>query len=66
MLQMKVQDLIVTRYLELVVNHIRKRYKVKKEILKLYAKRVSHLIDYFNSFNITCGPQETNKKAYYL
>jgi len=58
MLQMKVRDLLVTGDLKLVINHIKKRDKIKKEILKLYAKRVWHLIDYFNSLNITFVPQE--------
>jgi hypothetical protein len=59
---MKVQYLIVTRDLKLAINRIKKRYKIKKEKLKLYAQRVWHLVDCFNYFNITFVPQEKNQK----
>ena len=36
-LQMKVENMVVTSDSELVINHIRKKYKIKKEKLKYYA-----------------------------
>jgi ribonuclease HI len=51
-LQMKINDLVVSGDSELVINHIRKIYNIKKEKLKLYARRVWDIIESFNSFNI--------------
>jgi hypothetical protein len=61
-LQMKVENLVITGDSELIINHIRKKYKVKKEKLKCYAKRVSELMYSFNSFNISFIPREKNQK----
>jgi hypothetical protein len=47
----------------LVINHIKRRYKIKKEKLKHYARRVWEIIDSFNSFNISFVPQEKNQKV---
>jgi ribonuclease HI len=60
-LQMKVENLVITGDSKLIINHIRKKYKVKKEKLKCYAKRVSELMDSFNSFNISFIPRENNQ-----
>jgi ribonuclease HI len=60
--QMEIIDLIVMGDSELVVNHIQKKYNIKKEILKAYATRVWDLIQTFNSFNITFIPREKNQK----
>jgi ribonuclease HI len=38
-LQMKINDLVLNGDSELVINHIIKRYMIKKEKLKLYAKK---------------------------
>jgi hypothetical protein len=59
-------NLVVTRYSELKINHIIKKYKIKKDKLKHYAKKVWDIIDSFNSFNITFVPREKNKKTYSL
>jgi ribonuclease HI len=56
-LQMKVENLLIT-----ITNHIRKKYEVKKEKLKCYAKIVSKLMDSFNFFNIYFIPREKNQK----
>jgi ribonuclease HI len=40
-LQMKVKKLVITHDSELIINHNIGKYKVKKEKLKCYAKRVS-------------------------
>jgi ribonuclease HI len=61
-LQMKVENLVVTGDSELVINHIKKKYRIKKEKLKHYARRVCELMDSFNSFNISFIPREKNKK----
>jgi ribonuclease HI len=62
-LQMKVENMVVTSDSELVINHIRKKYIIKKEKLKHYARRVCELMDSFNSFNISFIPRENNQKA---
>jgi ribonuclease HI len=62
-LQMQVNDLVLTGDSKLVINYIRKKYKIEKEKLKHYEKRVWDIIDSFNSFNITFVPREKNKKA---
>jgi ribonuclease HI len=51
-LQMQVENLVVTGDSKLVINHIKKKYRIKKERLKHYARRVWEIIDSFNSFNI--------------
>jgi len=48
---MKINDLVVFGDFELVINHIRKIYNIKKEKLKLYARRIWDIIESFNSFN---------------
>ena len=50
-------------YFELVVNHVRKKYNIKKEKLKSYAKRVWDLIQKFDYFNIIIIPREKNQKV---
>jgi ribonuclease HI len=62
-LEMKIENLIITGDSELVINHITQKYKIKKERLKLYAKRVNELMDSFSSFNISFIPRERNKKV---
>jgi len=62
-LQMKVENLIVTGNSKLIINHIKKKYKIKKEKLKFYAKRVNELMEYFNSFNMSFIPRDKNKKS---
>jgi ribonuclease HI len=61
-LQMKVENMVVTGDSKLVINHIKKKYRIKKEKLKHYARRVCELMDSFNSFNISFIPREKNKK----
>jgi hypothetical protein len=60
---MKIEHLIVTGNSELVINQVTQKYKIKKERLKLYFKRVNELIEYFNSFNIYFIPRDKNHKA---
>jgi ribonuclease HI len=55
---MEVENLVVTSDSELVINHIRKKYKIKKENLKNYARRFCEDMDSFNSFNISFIPRE--------
>jgi ribonuclease HI len=62
-LQMKVENLIVSGDSEMVINHIRKKYKIKKENIKYYAKRVNELVESFNSFNISFIPRDKNQKT---
>jgi ribonuclease HI len=62
-LQMKVENLVITGDSELIINHIRKKYKVKKEKLKCYAKRVPELMYFFQFFNISFIPIEKNQKV---
>jgi len=50
-LQMKFENMVVTSDSELVINHIRKKYRFEKEKLKHYARRVCELMNYLNSFN---------------
>jgi hypothetical protein len=61
--EMKVEHLVVTGYLELFINQVTQRYKIKKERLKLYFKRVNELMKYFNSLNIVFVPRDKNHKA---
>jgi ribonuclease HI len=58
--ELKIQHLIVTDDFELVINQVTQRYKIKKERLKLYFKRVNELMEYFNSFNISFIPRDKN------
>jgi hypothetical protein len=53
----------VTGYLELVIKQIIQRYKIKKERLKLYFKRVNELMEYFSSFNIAFILRDKNHKV---
>jgi ribonuclease HI len=61
--EMKIEHLIVTGNSDLVINHITQKYKIKKERLKLYFKRVNELMEYFSSFNILFIPRDKNHKA---
>jgi ribonuclease HI len=61
-IQMKVEHLVVTGDSELIINHIKRKYKVKREKLKCYVKRVTELMDSFKYFNISFIPREKNKK----
>jgi hypothetical protein len=47
----------------LVINHVTEKYKIKKEILKLYFKRVNELTGSFISFNIALILRDKNQKA---
>jgi hypothetical protein len=60
---MKINDLVVTGNLKLVINNIKKRYNIKKEKLKLYARVVWDIIESFNSFNTSFIPEEKNQKS---
>jgi ribonuclease HI len=61
--EMKIEHLIVTGDSELVINQVTQRYKIKKERLKLYFKRVNELMESFSSFNISFIPRDKNHKA---
>jgi ribonuclease HI len=61
-LEMKIEHLIITGDSELVINHVTQKYKIKKERLKLYAKRVNELMESFSSFNLSFIPRERNQK----
>jgi ribonuclease HI len=61
--EMKIEHLIVTGDSELVINQVTQKYKIKKERLKLYFKRVNELMEYFSSFNISFIPRDKNHKA---
>jgi hypothetical protein len=54
---------VVTGDSKSVINHIKRRYRIKKEKLNHYARRVLEIIHYFISFNISFVPQEKNKKV---
>jgi ribonuclease HI len=56
--EMKIEHLIVTGDSKLVINQVTQKYKIKKEILKLYFKRVSELMYSFCSFNISFIPRD--------
>jgi hypothetical protein len=60
---MKIEHLIVTGDLDLVINQVTQKYKIKKERLKLYFKRVNELMESFSSFNIDFTPRDKNHKA---
>jgi len=59
---MKIEHLIVIGDSELVVNQVTLRYKIEKEGLKLYFKRVNELMEYSISFNIYFIPRDKNHK----
>jgi ribonuclease HI len=61
--EMKAEHLIVIGDSELVINQVTQRYKIKKERLKLYFKRVNKLMESFSSFNIAFIPRDKNYKA---
>jgi ribonuclease HI len=61
-LEMKIEHLIINGDSELVINQITQKYKIKKERLKLYVKRVNELMESFSSFNISFVPREQNQK----
>jgi ribonuclease HI len=63
---MKIEHLTVTGDSELVINQVTQKYKIKKERLKLYFKRVNELMEYFISFNISFIPRDKKHKSYYL
>jgi len=44
---MNIEHLIVTGDSELVINQVTQKYKIKKERLELYFKRVSELMEFF-------------------
>jgi hypothetical protein len=54
--------LTVTGDFELVINHVTQKYKIKKERLKMYAKRVNEPMKSFSSFNLSFIPREMNQK----
>jgi ribonuclease HI len=60
-LQMKVENWVVTGDFELVVNHIKKKYRTKKEKLKHYVRRFCELMYSFNYLNISFIPRERNQ-----
>jgi ribonuclease HI len=60
--EIKIEHLIVNGDSELVVNQVTQRYKIKKERLKLYFKRVNELMESFISFNISFIPRDNNQK----
>jgi ribonuclease HI len=60
---MKIEHLIINGDCELVINQITQKYKIKKNRLKLYVKRVNELMDSFSSFNISFVPREQNLKS---
>jgi ribonuclease HI len=60
---MKIEHLIVTRDSELVINQITQKYKIKKERLKLYFKRVNEPMESFSSFNICFIIRDNNHKV---
>ena len=60
---MKIEHRIVIGDSELVINQVTQRYKIKKQILKLYFKRVNELMESFSSFNISFIPRDKNHKV---
>ena len=59
---MNIEHLILVGDSELVINQVAKRYKIKKERLKLYFKRVNELMENFSSLNISFIPRDNNQK----
>jgi ribonuclease HI/probable phosphoglycerate mutase len=62
-LQMKLENLIVTIDYELVINHIKNKYKIKKEKLEFYVKRANELKNPFSSINISFIPRDKSQKV---
>jgi ribonuclease HI len=58
--ELKIEHPIVIGNSDLVINQVTQRYKIKKERLKLYFKRVNELMEAFNSFNISFIPRDSN------
>jgi ribonuclease HI len=61
-LKMEIEHLFITGDFELDINHVTKKYKIKKERIKLCAKRVNELMNSFSSFNLSFIPRERNQK----
>jgi len=61
-IQMKVEHLVVINDYELIINHIKGKYKERMEKMKCYIKRVKKLMDCFKYFNISFIPREKIKK----
>jgi ribonuclease HI len=61
--EMKIEHFIVTGDSKLVINQVTQRYKIMKEILKMYFKRVNELMESFSSLNISFIPRDKNQKA---
>ena len=61
--EMKIEHKIVTSDSKLVINIVTQKYKIKKERIKLYFKRVNELMEFFSSFNISFIPRDKNQKA---
>jgi ribonuclease HI len=61
--EIKIKNLIVIGESELVINQVTQIYKIKKERLNLYFKRVNELMKAFSSFNIYFVPRDKNQKA---
>jgi ribonuclease HI len=57
---MKKEHLIMAGNSKLVINQVTQRYKIKKERLKLYFKRVNELMESFISFSISFIPRDKN------
>jgi hypothetical protein len=47
---------------DLVINQVTQKYKIKKERLKMYFKRIKELMGSFISFNISFIPRVKNHK----
>jgi len=58
--EMKIEHLIVIGDSELIINQVTHKYKIKKERLKLYFKRVNELMKAFCSFNISFIHRDNN------
>jgi ribonuclease HI len=62
-LEMNIEHLIIIGDSELIINQFTQRYKIKKENLKLYFKRVNELMEDFISFNISFILRGKNQKT---
>jgi ribonuclease HI len=58
---MKVKHLVVTGDYELIINHVRRKYKVKRDKLKCYAKIMMELMESFKSFTYSLSPRRRIK-----
>jgi ribonuclease HI len=65
-LEMNIEHLIITGDSELIINQVIQRYKIKKEKLKLYVKRVNELMEAFCSFNISFVPEREKSKGGFI